>query len=268
MTLFLRKTVRTDTIILSASNLPLTVHDYFLDPENMEELLDILEFCAFIELMVVVQPDFNSNPLVDLSDSQTPVTTHVQYLHLAVTRARMRDLLCLLDSYFSIQPIPPDSAPSQTITEGFQHVLSGTANEIFHLLGLFQPQSEAETDSESEDVPFRPHYNDSGMQRCFMLDNLNRVMDFWGLKRHVERRGVWGSAVFSSKKFQVVRKPGVRVRVTQPGVYFLLPFSGSLIYIFTARDPRFSHGWHDSEEEYVYRHCLSSVEGNPTVVQA
>ena len=77
----------------------------------MEELVDILEFCTFVELMVVVQPDFNSDPLVDLSDPQTPVVTQVQYLHLTVTRSRMQSLLLLLDNYFTIQPVPPESAP-------------------------------------------------------------------------------------------------------------------------------------------------------------
>ena len=122
-------------------------------------------------------------------------------------------------------------APSQSITEGFQLVLNGTTSEICYLLDLFQPQSEAETEDEDTVCPLDiPHYDECGMQRTFMLGNLKRVMDFWGLKQHAERRGVWGSAMFSGEKFQVVRKKGRRAQATQAGVYFLIHFNHRLTY--------------------------------------
>jgi hypothetical protein len=202
----------------------------------MEELVDILEFCAFIELMIVVQPVFNSNPQVRISDPEAPVATQVQYLHLATTRSRMRSFLLLLDDYFTIQPISSETAPHQTITEAFQLVLDGTTSELCHLFNLFRPESDSELEGlEDEDPLSVPHYdlNECGMRCSLMLENLQRVMGFWGLKEHVERRGVWGSAILPSEHFCVVRKPVVRRTGAGEHCKSLLHFHGSLINIYS-----------------------------------
>jgi hypothetical protein len=168
------------------------VRDHFPQPEVLEEMADILEFCTFLELMVVVQPEFNKDSFVSLSQLSMPLHVQNQYLQLVEARRQSRRLISFLDLRYNLRSGKGRKGQSHRIRTCFKNVLAGTANELSHMLHFF-------TGSALQD----DHYAESGMQRCFMITNLERVIDYWNIRKAAKRIGEWGSVQYRDGVFTV-----------------------------------------------------------------
>jgi hypothetical protein len=157
----------------------------------MEELADLLEFFAFAELMVVVQPEFNRGPFSDISAPQTSANIKKEYFQIIELRRRSRMLTCLLDKCYSVKSTLGGNSVS--LRECFIEILTGTIAELSTLLVSFK-RKDMTVD----------HYSESRMQRGFMLANLNRVIQHRGISHTSRLNGVWGSSHYRGGTFTVV----------------------------------------------------------------
>jgi hypothetical protein len=156
----------------------------------MEELADLLEYLVFVELMIVVQPEFNKSPFEEILDSQGALDIQEQYFQLIELRRRSRMLICLLDKCYTVK----QDGKSLSIIDCFVQTLTDTAAELNAFFKLFRKQ-ELQGD----------HYSESGMRRNFMLCNLNRVARYWDITITEATKGMWGSSNYRGGSSAVSR---------------------------------------------------------------
>jgi hypothetical protein len=172
-------------------------------PEDLSQLADILEFCAFTELMVSVQPDFNQGPFPSLAHNSNAL---FQYLQLVQTRLATRRLITDLAQHYRLQT---SDGSHRAITWWFLRVLQRTASELFYLLSQFQSQPPKRHKMTSTAHRVHPHMTEdhylfTGMKRTHMLANLKRVLGHWELVVENPRAKEWGSVQVRSGQFQVL----------------------------------------------------------------